>query len=79
LKRANVLPLTLGPFGAKLYEVFESLAHIISLDEGVEITINRRPRLVCAFISAIFRDMPAEVGWVSFTQGYASMPLLLYL
>lgn len=59
-RRSNLLPLTLGPFGADDADVFECLMHTCELDSGVEIDIQGKKVFVCSFVGAILGDMPSQ-------------------
>lgn len=59
-RRSNLIPLTLGPFGADLADVFECLYHLCELDSGVEIDIQGKKTFVCSFVGAIIGDMPSQ-------------------
>ena len=60
LKRNNLLPAALGPFGSKLGDVFEALNHYTELDSGMELEINGQMIFVCSFVAAILGDMPSQ-------------------
>lgn len=55
-KRRSLLPLTLGPFGANLADIFESLHQLCKLDAGIELEIGWRKIVVCSSIAAILGD-----------------------
>ncbi|KAG6035510.1 hypothetical protein E4U41_006043 [Claviceps citrina] len=59
-RRSSVLPLTLGPFGSDLADVFEGLYHIRELDTGIEMMVQGEKQFVCSFVAAITGDMPSQ-------------------
>lgn len=73
-KRKSPIPLTLGPFGSKLSDVVECLAHITELDEGLELQINGQPVFVCSFVAAIIGDMPSQQLLAGCLGPMANMP-----
>src|SRR4029077_19371755 len=60
-RRANVLPLTLGPQGSSFADVVDALKPgLIPLDRGVETEINGETVRLCAFTHAFTGDMPQQ-------------------
>ena len=59
-RRANVLPLTLGPHGSNFPDVVGSLSAMLELDAGVILLIEGKPTYVCVFTLAYVGDMPQQ-------------------
>ena len=60
-RRANVVPITLGPHGSNFADVVDALKSLRPLDAGVEVEL--RPGesvLLCAFTMAYIGDMPQQ-------------------
>lgn len=73
-RRKSLLPLTLGPFGASLADIVESLAHLASLDEGLELQVGGRTVFICSFIASIIGDMPSQQLLAGCLGPKANMP-----
>lgn len=56
----GIFPLTLGPHGADLADMFRSLFHICDLDRGMEMEINGQKKFVCSFVQFITGDLPSQ-------------------
>lgn len=61
-RRANIIPLTLGPHGCNLAEVIDAVGAVIgALDAGIVIElVDGTKRMVCAQILAFLGDMPQQ-------------------
>jgi hypothetical protein len=60
-RRANVIPLTLGPHGSNFADVVDALkAGLIPLDRGIETEINGETVRLCVFTHAFLGDMPQQ-------------------
>ncbi|KAL7627668.1 hypothetical protein AAE478_001861 [Parahypoxylon ruwenzoriense] len=60
LRKHSILPLTLGPFGAEIADVFKALFHIRELDAGREVEVNGEKFFICSYIHCIIGDMPQQ-------------------
>src|SRR5271168_1425078 len=59
-RRANVLPLTLGPHGSNFDDVVAALKSLIPLDRGTLLDIKGIPTMMCAFTLCYIGDMPQQ-------------------
>jgi hypothetical protein len=60
-RRANVVPLTLGPHGSNFSDVVDALKSLRPLDAGVEVELHPGEKiLLCAFTMAYIGDMPQQ-------------------
>ncbi|CAN9363890.1 unnamed protein product [Alternaria alternata] len=60
-RRMNVLPITLGPFGAKWEDIVASLVHLTDLETGIDMTLDSGDEVtICAPILAYIGDMPQQ-------------------
>jgi hypothetical protein len=59
-RRANVLPLTLGPHGNNFPDIVDALQSLYPLDHGVYMEINGQKCFVCVFILCFLGDMPQQ-------------------
>ena len=59
-RRANVLPVTLGPHGSNFEDVVRALVHLAELDEGLILEIKGQRTFVCAFPLFYTGDMPQQ-------------------
>ncbi|SMR43431.1 unnamed protein product [Zymoseptoria tritici ST99CH_3D1] len=60
-RRANCIPLTLGPHGSNMEEMIEAIGGTLSLlDRGAEMTIAGEDRLVCASTLMFIGDMKQQ-------------------
>ncbi|XDG03304.1 hypothetical protein ABKA04_002919 [Annulohypoxylon sp. FPYF3050] len=73
-RRSSVYPLTLGPHGSDLADVFRGLFHTLSLDRGRELTIDGESIFVCAFMSCITGDLPSQQKLSGCQGPTANMP-----
>jgi hypothetical protein len=80
-RRANVLPITLGPFGSALADVLDSMIHLAELDKGVEIQVNGEPVFLCAPNMAFVGDMPQQdelSGTMQYNANYPCRSCLIH-
>ncbi|KAI1743589.1 hypothetical protein F4680DRAFT_349780 [Xylaria scruposa] len=77
LKKHGVIPLTLGPYGADIADIFKALSHIRNLDSGREISVNGRKVFVCTFIQCIVGDMPQQQELSGCLSHQANLPCRL--
>jgi hypothetical protein len=61
-RRANVIPLTLGPHGSNFDDVVKCLEEFRNLDSGTIININSTETNVCIFIMYFIGDMPQQMA-----------------
>ena len=59
-RRANVLPITLGPHGQNFDDVVDALQTLRPLEEGILMEVNGKKCLVCAFTLCYTGDMPQQ-------------------
>lgn len=59
-RRANVIPLTLGPHGSNFEDVVAALKALIPLDKGTLVDINGTPTTMCIFSLCYIGDMPQQ-------------------
>ena len=60
-RRANVVPITLGPHGSNFADVVDALKSLRPLDAGVEVELQPGKKiLLCAFTMAYTGDMPQQ-------------------
>ena len=59
-RRANVLPLTLGPHGSNFEDVVSALKALIPLDRGVRVELKGQPTTMCVFCLCYIGDMPQQ-------------------
>jgi hypothetical protein len=60
-RRANVVPITLGPHGSNFSDVVDALKSLRPLDAGVEVELRPGEKiLLCAFTMAYIGDMPQQ-------------------
>lgn len=59
-RRANVLPLTLGPHGSNFDDVVAALKSLIPLDRGTLLDIKGIPTMMCVFTLCYIGDMPQQ-------------------
>ena len=60
-RRANVVPITLGPHGSNFADVVDALKLLTPLDAGVEVELRPGEKvLLCAFTMAYTGDMPQQ-------------------
>ena len=59
-RRANVLPLTLGPHGSNIADVVDTFHYMASLDENIFNHINDEEVFLCAFHDMYVGDMPQQ-------------------
>ena len=72
-RRANVLPLTLGPHGSNFGDVVNALGSLASLEEGLILNINGEDTLVCAFTLCFIGDMPQQQENAGFKSQRATL------
>lgn len=56
----NIFPLVLGPHGSNFNDVVQALGTLGALDKGVNMRINGKETLVCAFTLCFTGDMPQQ-------------------
>jgi hypothetical protein len=61
-RRANVIPLTLGPHGSNFDDVVKCLEELRNLDAGTTLKINGTKTNVCVFIMSFIGDMPQQMA-----------------
>jgi len=60
LRKANVLPMTLGPHGQNFDDAVDALQILRPLEEGVLMDIGGKQCLICAFTLCYTGDMPQQ-------------------
>ena len=55
----------LGPFGADLADVFQSIGHITPLGKGKLVDIDGEQMLVCSFVAYILGDLPSQQSYLA--------------
>jgi hypothetical protein len=61
-RRANILPLTLGPHGSNFDDVVKCFGELRNLDSGTTIEINGVLTKVCVYIMMFTGDMPQQMS-----------------
>jgi hypothetical protein len=61
-RRANVLPLTLGPHGSNFEDVVAALKSLIPLDRGYQVEIKGKMVNLCVFTLCYLGDMPQQAA-----------------
>jgi len=59
-RRANVLPITLGPHGSNFDDVVDAMKQLKRLDKGIIVEINGVRTLMCVFTLCYLGDMPQQ-------------------
>ena len=59
-RRANVLPITLGPHGSNFEDVVDALKQFKLLDKGMDVDINGKTTHMCVFTLCYTGDMPQQ-------------------
>ena len=72
MRRANVIPLTLGPHGSNLNDVLDALLSLRNLDRGGELLDLPQPTRVCIFPLCTIRDMPQQQANAGFKSQRAN-------
>jgi hypothetical protein len=78
-RRANVLPLTLGPHGSNFSDVVDALQLMAELDGGVEMMINGERVQVMVFTHYYIGDMPQQQENAGFKTQRAKKDKMPYL
>ena len=60
MRRANVLPITLGPHGSNFEDVVQALQPLIPLDQGILLYVKGVQTNVCVFTLCFTGDMPPQ-------------------
>ncbi|KAG6262162.1 hypothetical protein E4U22_000861 [Claviceps purpurea] len=56
-KLSSLIPLALGPFGAKKADLYKALNFLCELEKGKYVVVNGESVFVCAFVGAFVGDM----------------------
>jgi hypothetical protein len=59
-RRQNALPLSLGPYGAIMADVFKAIIHLRDLDGGIMMKVGGKDMFVCPFVAYLTGDMPQQ-------------------
>lgn len=59
-RRANIIPITLGPHSSNFEDVVKSLGDFRAFDQGIELCINGKEVKVVVYTMAFIGDMPQQ-------------------
>ena len=72
-RQANVFSLTIGPHGSDFGDVITSVSGLSQLDKGVELVLDGKKTLLCAYILAFTGDMPQQQDNSGFKRQSATL------